>query len=141
MIKLTPLSALCLAGSALFSILSPAAAQSPTQTSIVVPYPAGGGSDFIARTFAPALAQALDQTVIIENLSGAGGAVGSHRLLQRPADRSEEHTSELQSLMRISYAVFCLNTKTQIRCRPLLYQTRQQKTTTKTHTTNYQTQT
>src|SRR3546814_7555262 len=26
--------------------------------------------------------------------------------------RSEEHTSELQSLMRISYAVFCLNTKT-----------------------------
>src|SRR3546814_4920096 len=28
-------------------------------------------------------------------------------------DRSEEHTSELQSLMRISYAVFCLNKKTQ----------------------------
>src|SRR3546814_2159504 len=29
-------------------------------------------------------------------------------------DRSEEHTSELQSLMRISYAVFCLNKKKQI---------------------------
>src|SRR3546814_2712231 len=29
-------------------------------------------------------------------------------------DRSEEHTSELQSLMRISYAVFCLKTKKQI---------------------------
>src|SRR3546814_1915803 len=29
----------------------------------------------------------------------------------RVARRSEEHTSELQSLMRISYAVFCLNTK------------------------------
>src|SRR3546814_7622857 len=28
-----------------------------------------------------------------------------------PATRSEEHTSELQSLMRISYAVFCLNKK------------------------------
>src|SRR3546814_17289349 len=28
--------------------------------------------------------------------------------------RSEEHTSELQSLMRISYAVFCLTTKKQI---------------------------
>src|SRR3546814_9362173 len=28
-----------------------------------------------------------------------------------PADRSEEHTSELQSLMRISYAVFCLKNK------------------------------
>src|SRR3546814_4715006 len=29
-----------------------------------------------------------------------------------PTDRSEEHTSELQSLMRISYAVFCLKKKT-----------------------------
>src|SRR3546814_3523590 len=35
--------------------------------------------------------------------------------LERPRlafDRSEEHTSELQSLMRISYAVFCLNKNT-----------------------------
>src|SRR3546814_3946756 len=31
----------------------------------------------------------------------------------RRHDRSEEHTSELQSLMRISYAVFCLKKKTQ----------------------------
>src|SRR3546814_2509959 len=31
---------------------------------------------------------------------------------QRRDDRSEEHTSELQSLMRISYAVFCLKKKT-----------------------------
>src|SRR3546814_10091565 len=30
---------------------------------------------------------------------------------QRGPDRSEEHTSELQSLMRISYAVFCLKKK------------------------------
>src|SRR3546814_4358223 len=35
---------------------------------------------------------------------------GRAQLLQ-PAVRSEEHTSELQSLMRISYAVFCLNKK------------------------------
>src|SRR3546814_7826751 len=32
-------------------------------------------------------------------------------LLAREPDRSEEHTSELQSLMRISYAVFCLKKK------------------------------
>src|SRR3546814_6493167 len=31
--------------------------------------------------------------------------------MQPPAPRSEEHTSELQSLMRISYAVFCLKKK------------------------------
>src|SRR3546814_10005712 len=37
----------------------------------------------------------------------------AHEMLhgRRPADRSEEHTSELQSLMRISYAVFCLKKK------------------------------
>src|SRR3546814_9960786 len=33
------------------------------------------------------------------------------RTLAEPAIRSEEHTSELQSLMRISYAVFCLKKK------------------------------
>src|SRR3546814_10608561 len=35
-----------------------------------------------------------------------------HAALHRHAARSEEHTSELQSLMRISYAVFCLQKKT-----------------------------
>src|SRR3546814_6129171 len=34
------------------------------------------------------------------------------RAQKRPPTRSEEHTSELQSLMRISYAVFCLKKKT-----------------------------
>src|SRR3546814_2823251 len=34
------------------------------------------------------------------------------KALQAVAVRSEEHTSELQSLMRISYAVFCLKKKT-----------------------------
>src|SRR3546814_4914089 len=32
-------------------------------------------------------------------------------LMETPKERSEEHTSELQSLMRISYAVFCLKKK------------------------------
>src|SRR3546814_10528556 len=34
-----------------------------------------------------------------------------HQKLEEPDQRSEEHTSELQSLMRISYAVFCLKKK------------------------------
>src|SRR3546814_10003253 len=48
-----------------------------------------------------------------------GEALEQHRLAfhhrlggERPQIRSEEHTSELQSLMRISYAVFCLKKKT-----------------------------
>src|SRR3546814_2537963 len=41
-------------------------------------------------------------------------AVRVKRLNGRTGIRSEEHTSELQSLMRISYAVFCLKKKTDI---------------------------
>src|SRR3546814_8718957 len=37
--------------------------------------------------------------------------VGGAEVVPRLVDRSEEHTSELQSLMRISYAVFCLKKK------------------------------
>src|SRR3546814_9973833 len=41
------------------------------------------------------------------------GRCGAEDLFLAPAwSRSEEHTSELQSLMRISYAVFCLKKKT-----------------------------
>src|SRR3546814_2288935 len=39
------------------------------------------------------------------------GSVGGHTLPATNVVRSEEHTSELQSLMRISYAVFCLKKK------------------------------
>src|SRR3546814_6584141 len=39
------------------------------------------------------------------------GALGHDQLGEFVGDRSEEHTSELQSLMRISYAVFCLKKK------------------------------
>src|SRR3546814_3555900 len=41
----------------------------------------------------------------------ASSAPGTLRVLHASGERSEEHTSELQSLMRISYAVFCLTTK------------------------------
>src|SRR3546814_16249556 len=40
--------------------------------------------------------------------SGGGGAAASTIAHRQNAPRSEEHTSELQSLMRLSYAVFCL---------------------------------
>src|SRR3546814_4112446 len=46
--------------------------------------------------------------------------------------RSEEHTSELQSLMRISYAVFCLKKKKQ-NLKEVIQKTVNKKTETKTH--------
>src|SRR3546814_4499923 len=49
--------------------------------------------------------------------AGAGAGAGSG------AGRSEEHTSELQSLMRISYAVFCLKNKNKINSKPEILHT------------------
>src|SRR3546814_7946548 len=46
--------------------------------------------------------------------TGAALSGGAGRRLKVSARRSEEHTSELQSLMRISYAVFCLKKKTNV---------------------------
>src|SRR3546814_2830148 len=46
-------------------------------------------------------------------LAARGGGIGSYwGNLRSIGERSEEHTSELQSLMRISYAVFCLKKTT-----------------------------
>src|SRR3546814_2306354 len=45
------------------------------------------------------------------------------RSCERQRDRSEEHTSELQSLMRISYAVFCLKKKQQSTDKPNIHNT------------------
>src|SRR3546814_5431574 len=56
-----------------------------------------------------------DADVRVADLRVVGGKdhVAEQRQRRAEADRvrSEEHTSELQSLMRISYAVFCLKTK------------------------------
>jgi tripartite-type tricarboxylate transporter receptor subunit TctC len=43
----------------------------------IVPYPPGGGTDVIARIVQPRLAEALGQSIIIENRGGAGGALGT----------------------------------------------------------------
>src|SRR3546814_2801802 len=69
-----------------------------------------------------------DSTVILGfSFSGSGQNAAlafttlkdwSQRGSDDSAGRSEEHTSELQSLMRISYAVFCLKKKKRIRNKP-----------------------
>src|SRR3546814_1570431 len=51
------------------------------------------------------------RTLWLTRSAGASGCVTKLNCGAHPIRRSEEHTSELQSLMRISYAVFCLKKK------------------------------
>src|SRR5690349_1154198 len=65
----------------LMSVVLPpaeAGAQSyPTRPiTIVVPYPAGGPTDTLARIMSDRLKAALGQSVIVENITGAGGSIG-----------------------------------------------------------------
>lgn len=53
---------------------------------IIVPYPAGGGSDVVARFVAEKLKASLGQTVIVENKTGAGGRIGTEYAKTQPAD-------------------------------------------------------
>src|SRR3546814_7297214 len=55
--------------------------------------------------------QGLRLVIEIDGGQHGSDAAQAHLDKQRDSERSEEHTSELQSLMRISYAVFCLKKK------------------------------
>ena len=66
----------------------PAAAQGfPSRpVTIVVPYPAGGPTDTIARLIGDRMRASLGQPVIIENVAGAGGNIGVGRVARAPGD-------------------------------------------------------
>jgi tripartite-type tricarboxylate transporter receptor subunit TctC len=53
---------------------------------IVVPFSAGGPSDAMARIMAERMQRALGQTIMIENVTGAGGSLGVGRVVRAPAD-------------------------------------------------------
>src|SRR3546814_2154082 len=61
--------------------------------------------------FAPSVGAPIAMGYVPTGLSAPGTAIAAEVRGKR-VPRSEEHTSELQSLMRISYAVFCLKKKT-----------------------------
>ena len=78
----------------LAAILSIAPAQAqpgpgtyPTrQVRVIVPYPPGGPTDVIARLLAQKLTEALGQNFFVENLPGAGGAIGAGTASNAPGD-------------------------------------------------------
>ncbi len=59
----------------------------PTKpVNLMVPYPAGGPSDAIARIFFSPLGKELGQQVLVENLGGVSGALAAQKVLAAPAD-------------------------------------------------------
>lgn len=56
------------------------------QVRVVVPYPAGGGTDLVARLIVPKLAERWKQTVIIDNKGGASGILGSEIVAKAAPD-------------------------------------------------------
>lgn len=76
------------AGAAACWVAAPALAQSfPNRPlRMVVPFPAGGPTDIVARPLAQLLSVALRQQVIIDNKGGAGGSVGADNVAKSPPD-------------------------------------------------------
>jgi tripartite-type tricarboxylate transporter receptor subunit TctC len=79
--------ALTTAGFAVFLAASVSASQYPSRPlTMIVPFPAGGTSDPLARILAEGVQSALGQSVIVENVSGAGGSIGVGRAARAPPD-------------------------------------------------------
>src|SRR6516162_6302248 len=53
---------------------------------VVVPFPAGGPSDVVARIVTEQMGKILGQSMVIENIGGAGGTIGSARVAAAAAD-------------------------------------------------------
>lgn len=78
--------ALVLVASAFATTLAAAQPYPARPIKIVVPYGAGGATDVFARAYATELAARLKQTVLVENVPGAGGTIGTQRVMDTAAD-------------------------------------------------------
>ena len=70
------------------ALASPVHAQDyPTRSiNVVVPFPAGGPSDVVARIVTEHMGRTLGQSVIVENIAGAGGTTGASRVARAAPD-------------------------------------------------------
>src|SRR3546814_4680945 len=105
-----------------------------TRTDTLFPYSTLFRSDLAERYLAGIRNRAQGRPFLTEKLPSNFLNVG---VIARAFPRSEEHTSELQTLMRNSYAVFCLKKKrTRFQRRPLQYNSSSRTSASHHHTTN-----
>ena len=74
-------------GAVLGSVFGAQAQSFPSKpVTLIVPFPAGGITDIVARIVADHMKASLGQPVIVENVGGAGGTIGVTRVFRSPAD-------------------------------------------------------
>lgn len=87
LIKMTPvLAAVAIAAVTIAPATAQTAAWPSKQVRIVVPFPAGGTTDVVARLLAQRLQEAWGQTIIVENKTGAGGNIGATEVAKAAND-------------------------------------------------------
>ena len=77
------------AAGCLIAIAAPAAAQSDYPNRpirMIIPFPAGGSNDIVGRAIAAQMSERLGKQIVIDNRSGAGGAVGTEAASKLPND-------------------------------------------------------
>src|SRR5262249_12102036 len=84
--RMQKLAALALAF--LAATIASAPAQTSRPVTIVVPFPAGGPTGPLARILADRMRRLLDQSVIVDNPTGAGGTIGTGRVARAAPDGS-----------------------------------------------------
>jgi tripartite-type tricarboxylate transporter receptor subunit TctC len=90
---------------ALGSVLAIAQPYPSKPIRIIVPYPAGGTSDILARALGPGITAALGQPVVVENKPGSTGNVGADLVAKSPADGYTLLLADIGSLA-ISPSIF-----------------------------------
>ena len=77
------------AGAAMLGVAATAALAQPYPAKavrVIVPFPAGGGIDFVARALAPKLAEYTGQSFVVDNRSGASGTIGTEAVAKAAPD-------------------------------------------------------
>lgn len=93
-----------LGGLSALASLDAAAGQWPERPiTMIVPYPAGGNTDFVARLTADYLSRVVGQPIVVDNRGGAGGTIAAAHAARQPADG---YTLFLASIAQISLAPY-----------------------------------